>query len=379
MTFQARAALAATLIAVAALSPRASLAADPQAVADALVAAVEAGTDSTVTFGEASAEGDDVVITDLAVSGPDGEGRRVFSRTVITAPEERSEGGFESEQMEMTEGTLSGEGSGSIESATAYAVTVLSTEEIAAQKLTQGILYETVEINDVAFKLEDQPGEVAIAYVEINAEDVVDNVPQASSGMAEGITVPASVFGEGPMTPQALGYEALELEVTWEGARDPATNELTIDEVTLTLVDGGSLTLSGQIGNVPFASMDDPAASATAARDITLHNVRLHYEDESLTPRLLDAFAASQGVTGEQYAQQLAGALPFLLAAINNPAFQQEVASAVGAFLQDPQSLTIEVAPGEPITGAEIMQIVGSAPQTLPDRLNARVIANGAQ
>jgi hypothetical protein len=379
MIFAGQAALAATLLSVAALVPQPSLAADPQAVADALVAALEAGTDGAVTYDAASAEGDGVAITGLTFSGPDGEGRMAFSRTLVVAPEERPEGGFVAEEIEMAEGTLSGETSGSIESATAYTVTVLSPEEIAAQELTQGILYESVEISGITFNLEDRQGEVSIGYVEINIDDVVDNVPQASSGMAEAITVPATAFGDGPMTPQALGYETLELEVSWEGGRDPQTNELTIEDVTLTLVEGGSLTLSGRIGNVPFGGMEEHMASADAAGEVTVHNIRLHYQDESLARRLLDAFARPQGMTGEQYAQQLAAALPFLLAAINNPGFQQQVATAVGAFLRDPQSLTIAVAPEQPITGEEIMQILNTAPQTLPDRLNASVTANGAQ
>jgi hypothetical protein len=377
MTFAGRAAFAATFFAAAALSPQSSLAADPQEVAEALAAALQAGTDNSVTFGEARADGADVVITDLTGRGAEDETGIVFSRTVVVAPQERSEGGFEAQQIEMTGGTLTGEASGTVENATTYGATILSAEEIAAQELTQGVLYERVEVTGVTFDLEDQPGEIAIARVEINADNVVDNVPQASSGMAEGIVVPATAFGEGPMTPQALGYARLEFELSWEGARDPDTNELTVDEFTLAMLEGGRLTLSGRVGNVPFGQLDNPMASPGAAGEITLHHVRLRYEDESLTPRILDAVARPQGMTGQQYAQQLSAALPFLLAVINNPGFQQQVAGAVGAFLQDPQSLTIEIAPEEPVSGEEIMGIVNTAPQTLPDRLNATITANG--
>ena len=83
-----------------------------------------------------------------------------------------------------------------------------------------------------------------------------------------------------------------------------------------------------------------------------------------------------QGLTREDYAKQIAGALPFLLAALNNQAFQNKVAGALGAFLQDPKSLTIKLAPASPVTGGEIMALAGTAPQTLPDRLNASVTAN---
>ena len=104
----------------------------------------------------------------------------------------------------------------------------------------------------------------------IETSNVVDNVPQASSGLAEGITIPVAVFGDGPMSPQALGYETIELEISWEGARDPATDELTVEEFTLTMIEGGSLTLSGRVGNLPFGSLGDPVGSPDAAAEVTL-------------------------------------------------------------------------------------------------------------
>ena len=379
MTFPGRAALAANVALAAALLPQTGFAADPQAIADSLVAALEAGTKGQVTAGEASAEGDDVVISGLAFSDEDGETTVTFDRTLVVAPEERSEGGFEAEEIELTDGTISGQSSGSVESASVTDVTVLSPEETAARKLSQGIVYSTFEAGGIRVKPPEQTGEIGIQSIFVEVGDVVDDVPQSSSGAVEGITVPAGMFGEGPTTPQALGYETLEFEISWDGARDAASNDLTIDDFTLTMLDGGSLTLTGKLGNVPFTGVEDPTASADAANKITIHNVTLEYQDESLARRILDTMAKAQGMTGEQYAQQLAAAMPFLLAAINNPAFQQQVANAVGAFLQDPQSLTIEVAPEQPVTGAEIMEIVGTAPQTLPDKLNATVSANGAQ
>ena len=105
----------------------------------------------------------------------------------------------------------------------------------------------------------------------------------------------------------------------------------------------------------------------------------MRYQDQSLAGRILDMLAKQQGISRADYAKQISGALPFLLAALNNPAFQNQVADAVGTFLQDPKSLTVKLAPKTPVTGAEIMSIAGSSPQTLPDRLNASVTANTAE
>ena len=75
-------------------------------------------------------------------------------------------------------------------------------------------------------------------------------------------------------------------------------------------------------------------------------------------------------------AGKLNGALPFMLNAINNPAFQEKVAKAGQAFLTDPKSLTITLNPAQPVPFQEIMGSAMSAPQTLPDMLAIDVTAN---
>jgi hypothetical protein len=140
--------------------------------------------------------------------------------------------------------------------------------------------------------------------------------------------------------------------------------------------DGGDLSVTGVVGNVPPpTALNDPNASEKASA-IELHTLTVRYDDKSLAGRVLDFLAKQQGISREEYAQQIAGALPFLLASLNNPAFQNEVASAIGTFLQDPKSLTVKMQPESPVSGSEIMGIAGSAPQTLPDRLKASITAN---
>jgi len=109
---------------------------------------------------------------------------------------------------------------------------------------------------------------------------------------------------------------------------------------------------------------------------LTVQSLKLHYSDDSLAGKILEAAAAKQGTTREQYAQQLAGALPFFLSMIQNPEFQNKVAAAVGQFLTDPKSLTISVQPERPISGAELFGLVQTAPQTLPDVLGASIESN---
>ena len=90
--------------------------------------------------------------------------------------------------------------------------------------------------------------------------------------------------------------------------------------------------------------LNDPAAAGNVTKT-KVHELTIRYDDHSLAGRVLDFLAKQQGLARADYAKQISDALPFLLIALNNPGFQEQVAAAVSSFLQDPKSLTIEIAP----------------------------------
>jgi hypothetical protein len=151
---------------------------------------------------------------------------------------------------------------------------------------------------------------------------------------------------------------------------------MTLRDFTLGVKDGGDLSISGVLGKLPPPNtLNDPDAAAKAS-EIEVHTVTVHYADKSLAGRILDMLAQQQSLSREDYAKQIAAALPFMLAPLNNPDFQNKVATALGAFLQDPKSITVKIEPQAPISGGEIMNIAGSAPESLPDKLNVSITAN---
>ena len=111
-------------------------------------------------------------------------------------------------------------------------------------------------------------------------------------------------------------------------------------------------------------------------QQLSLYHVSLRFDDASLTNRILDAFAKQRGIDREQMIQGLKGTLPFALAAVQNADFQQQVSSAAGAFLDNPESIEIAMEPGSPLSFAVITGSAISAPQTLPEVLGVIVKAN---
>ena len=246
--------------------------------------------------------------------------------------------------------------------------------------LGSNILFHTAEATDLKVTHKDQPGEVTVDRMYVESGNVVDNVAQDSKGSVEGITIPSSLFPpDSGFRPQSLGYDKLVLDVSWDGSRDLAAKTVTIREFTLSIENGGDLSFEGVLGEVPDArKLND----STAAQDVTktqLHNLTIRYDDKSLAGRVLDFLAKQQNLSRDDYAKQISAALPFLLAAINNPPFQNQVAEAVGGFLQDPKSLTIDLTPDAPVSGDDLMALAKTQPGAIPDKLKATVTANTAE
>mgnify|MGYP001815917781 FL=1 len=86
--------------------------------------------------------------------------------------------------------------------------------------------------------------------------------------------------------------------------------------------------------------------------------------------------AGQQGMTRDQMVQGLQGMLPFALAQLQNPEFQQHVSEAVGVYLSDPKNIEISARPSGPMPFASLAGAAMTAWQSLPEMLNVQVMAN---
>jgi len=351
-------------------------AADAEAVANALGKALASEQGAQYTFASASEAGSDVTISGLTVTQPNNQGQFTFANTVVSGAEEAQGGGFTAETVTMTDGTLSGDGTGKIASATVEGVTILPEATVTERKLSSGFVYENATASGITFTPKDQQGEITVREASVRFGNVVDGEPQQSSGSVTDITVPASLVSNEQFQLSALGYDQLSFDVSWDAERTPETGDLDIRDATLSLENGGTLKLTGQAANVPVAAPGSDEMDTAALMNAAVKTVTLRYDDQSLAGRVLDYFAKQQGLERQQFAEQIAGALPLIVGAIGNPAFQEQLVGAVGTFLRDPKSLTITLAPPSPVPGSAIMQTVQTAPQTLPDQLGVRIEAN---
>ncbi len=357
-----------------------AVAIEPEAAAKALAAAIVKGSHVEATFDSATLDGSNIDIQGFKITRTSEEETISFDDVVIESPVDSASGVFESPKITFSGGTLTGQSSGTLGDATITEVTVLDPAKQTGSGIGGSILFHTAEATDLKVTRKDQPGDVTVDRIHVESGNVVNNVAQDSKGSVEGITLSAALFPpEAAFKPASIGYDNLVLDVSWDGSRDLAAKTMTIRDFTLSIEDGGDLSVEGVIGEVPDAtSLNDPAAAQNVAKT-QVHNLTIRYDDKSLAGRVLDFMAKQQNVSREDYAKQISAALPFLLMTLNNQAFQDQVATAIGGFLQDPKSLTIDIEPQAPVSGDDLIALAKTQPGAIPDKLNASVTANSPE
>jgi len=163
----------------------------------------------------------------------------------------------------------------------------------------------------------------------------------------------------------ALDLEAITVSAGLAFQLDPATLRLEVSDVSVAIAELGRVELA--------ASLDDVVPGLEGAGLAKLVRGRIDYTDASLAGRMLEKVAAQHGVDVDTVRQGLIDDAPQQLAAMGLPA---ELAGAVVAFLRDPRSLHIELAPPAPVALSVLEGADQVDPADLYDLLGISVTAN---
>ena len=206
-----------------------------------------------------------------------------------------------------------------------------------------------------------------------------DGTPNQFTTNVNGIKLPPALFSDPQQTAilAALGYtDGFSLSVALDGGYEHTTDTLTVRTFTIDTADVGKLAIDGKFSGVPLSKLTD----GNAAQDLTakgkLENFHIRFDNSGIVEKVLDMQAQQSGVKRADIVTQFTGALPLLLNVVGNQAFQDKIATAVTAFLNDPKSITLSAAPSAPVGFDAIMNAAQSAPQTVPDLVGADISAN---
>lgn len=193
-----------------------------------------------------------------------------------------------------------------------------------------------------------------------------------------------------------LGLQTIEGTISLKSSWEVEKGSTKIESLLLDFRDVGKLNISLGVSGLTLDLMKhieavrkdlkDPAKKDGASlqmmgmmQQLTLDAAQIRFEDASITKRALDYIGSQRGVTGEQLAQALKAMAPLTMGQLNLPDLQGTV-TAVGNFLDDPKSLTVDAAPAAPVAFPVIMGAAMSAAMgasnTLPTVLGVKVSAN---
>ncbi len=192
---------------------------------------------------------------------------------------------------------------------------------------------------------------------------------------------------------QQLGYDEIRMSLTGDGSYNPETGRAETTNTVLKLKDMFDLSMNyalvGYTADVANALMNvgDTMASGASPNQafaaiipelskIKLESLKLALTDQSLTGKLLDMQAVQMGTTGDQLAQGAPMMIGLGMGGLGMPEFTEMVTQAVGNFLQNKGTLTIEAKPAEPVAVMDVVLKGQANPTVVPGMLGLQISGN---
>ena len=233
------------------------------------------------------------------------------------------------------------------------------------------------------------------------AQGSADLVDMTSSMSINGIVADlSSVSEEDPdagAVIEALGLSNIAGDISQDLTWSMADGHLQLNQFLLDFADVGALDLSADITGFTPAVLDQiNAMQANMAAEgemteeksqaqmmqgmaimqgVSIVGASVRYDDASLAGNLLDFFAAQQGADRATFVSGLKAMLPMMIDSSGIPTLKDVVVPPVSAFLDNPESLEITIAPPSP-TSALVLMAAAANPSGLIKVLGLTVLAN---
>jgi hypothetical protein len=228
---------------------------------------------------------------------------------------------------------------------------------------------------------------MALAKLRIDLTDYVGYLPTKVGADVSGLDLPLdSLDRQARETFKRLGYDRVSLDYRLKYGWDEAKEQLDVDDFRIRAANIGGITGSAVIGGLTRTMVEHPD-NPEGAQNLSLVSGKLTFNDESIVGKGLGLIAEKMKVPPDKFRQQFADALPFLLSisALNDPTLMtilrqsgllQKLTPAVKTFVAEPSgSLTVTMAPTQPVGLAAVAAAAQKAPETLIGLLNLSVSA----
>ena len=349
---------------------------DGSSIAEDIMAAVIAA-DGTASYTDVSVADDVVTITGFSAVGPDGESLEIDT-VIVSGPVPQQEGGFTAESVHLEGGRLADdEGTFTWRTGILEGVTVPAPDEIddpanAAPMARLTLTEITIEPAELADPIE-------VASIELRFDRVVDDVPHEVFLAIERISMSSAALADQPEQQamlEAMGYDRLSVDLTLDVAYDGETETVDVRGLTIGADDVGQLSLSGRVADLALDKLQGGDALEALLESPAVELIEIRFDNAGIVERAMEMQAQEEGLSVADFRSQSLAELSMMLSMIGNPAFEEQVAASVGAFMEAPRSLRIAARPSAPVKFMQLFGVAMAAPQSIPDVLGIEITAN---
>jgi len=171
----------------------------------------------------------------------------------------------------------------------------------------------------------------------------------------------------------ALGYDRIRADTSFSLNWREADGTVNLDDFRLDIENFGNTTASIVLAGLTREAIERSDGAAGLISDLLFDRASVTFEDKSVVERSLSMRADLLKIPLDRLRQQLAGALPLMLAFVGNPEKVKEIVPVLQSFIKTPGTLTIEAAPEPPVPVAAIEDAARSRPQSLPGMLGITI------
>lgn len=383
-------AIALAAIAAASCSPS-DKQADLQPFTDAVIAQF-AANGLELSIDNAKPDGNDIVLTGVEIGAPGTVPAKLDEIRLQDVKEQES--GYRITAIRAPEFSHAAEGA-TLEFKGADFRGIFISKAGTNDPMAKSLLMESARFESI--RAQDEAGEVfRMASASFEASPYSPGKPLKYTIQINGIEADMSKLPDARTRDMiaALGYAQLRGSVSGSGSWNPNGGRSVMNDLVYKVEDAAQLSVSMDISGITpqfIAAMQDlnerQAAGDTSSQlsglaymglmqQLVFNRLKIRFEDASLTNKVLDFMAEQRGATRADMISQAKGILPAMLMQLRNPVFATRVAEAVGAYLDDPKSLTIAAEPAKPVAAPMLMATGMAAPQSLPEILGVTVKAN---
>ncbi|WP_319773920.1 hypothetical protein [Breoghania sp.] len=358
-------------------------------VADAFLTSLEAGYATKVSVESVAVAGEEVVMKGISADYSAKGDKRVFSigSASLSDAALQADGSITSSSMALTNLSFLLDGDMvKVDVGAFKGLRIPSPEEIKnpSKAIEKPPFYREMEFTGITMSAEDE-ADVPIERFASTLNPIGDDGSIKASLDVEGILIDPNSVEDKDFAKQMaeMGYDSLNLSIKGAGMWSAADGKAALEDFEISGKDMGALHISTTLlGLTPevlsqFQEAESDFGKLTGLLQmISIVDLNIHFRNDTMVDRILDMQAKEAGTDRAGLVDQLSGAMPNILALLQNPGLQEKIQNAAVAFLNQPGTFTVSANPAQPVPFGQIVGVAMIAPQTIPDMLAVEIQAN---